>query len=159
MTDESDEPPPLVGYGNPPKETRFKQGKSGNPKGRPKGSKNFAIVLQDELKAKIVVTEGGKRKKISKREAIAKQLVNKAAAGDPKAMPILFNETRTQENLSPSTSPQDVLTSEEDQKVMASIINRIRASHDPETQPKAVPDTIPVEPSSVLPKTEPELRP
>jgi Family of unknown function (DUF5681) len=30
-----------VGYGKPPKTTRFKKGKSGNPGGRPKGSLNL----------------------------------------------------------------------------------------------------------------------
>jgi Family of unknown function (DUF5681) len=28
-----------VGYGKPPLETRFKQGQSGNPRGRPRGAK------------------------------------------------------------------------------------------------------------------------
>ena len=30
-----------VGYGKPPKHTRFKPGQSGNSKGRPKGVRNF----------------------------------------------------------------------------------------------------------------------
>ena len=34
-----------VGYGKPPKETRFRKGQSGNPKGRPKGAKNKAPAL------------------------------------------------------------------------------------------------------------------
>ena len=30
-----------VGWGKPPRHTRFKKGQSGNPKGRPPGSKNM----------------------------------------------------------------------------------------------------------------------
>jgi len=38
-----------VGYGNPPKESRFKKGQSGNRRGRPKGSKNLKTDLTEEL--------------------------------------------------------------------------------------------------------------
>ena len=34
-----------VGYGKPPEASRFKPGRSGNPKGRPRGSKNKRISL------------------------------------------------------------------------------------------------------------------
>src|ERR1700687_1673760 len=87
-----------IGYKKPPRHTQFKPGQSGNVKGRPKGTKNFATVLDKELRTKIEVTENGKRKKISKRDAIVKQTVNKAAAGDPKATVIVLNEVRPHES-------------------------------------------------------------
>ena len=38
-----------VGYGKPPKNTRFTKGVSGNPHGRPKGSRNVAAVFAKTL--------------------------------------------------------------------------------------------------------------
>lgn len=49
-----------VGYKNPPKDTQFKKGMSGNPKGRPKGTKNIRTVLNDTLNEKIQITQNGK---------------------------------------------------------------------------------------------------
>src|ERR1700733_15781775 len=89
--------PGPVGYRRPPKHTQFVKGRSGNPNGRTKGSKNFGLVIEEELNTKIPINENGKRKSITKREAAAKQLVNKAASGDAKAIPILLNEARARE--------------------------------------------------------------
>ena len=41
-----------VGYGRPPVNRQFKPGQSGNPRGRPKGSKNFATIFAEALKKK-----------------------------------------------------------------------------------------------------------
>jgi methionine synthase II (cobalamin-independent) len=75
-----------TGYKNPPKQNRFKKGQSGNPKGRPKGSKNVATVLQKANRQVIKVTKGGRIKRMSLVEAIIQQLINKAASGDLKAI-------------------------------------------------------------------------
>jgi hypothetical protein len=79
-----------IGYGKPPVATRFPKGKSGNPKGRPPGSLNMAAKLRAALTEQVTVTEDGKRKKISKADAMFKQLVNKAAAGDTRAIKLVF---------------------------------------------------------------------
>ncbi len=59
-----------VGYGKPPEHTRFKKGHSGNGQGRPRGVKNLATLLGAALDEKVIVTENGRRRKITKREAI-----------------------------------------------------------------------------------------
>src|SRR5207244_13422125 len=78
----------VVGYGKPPLHTRFQKGRSGNPNGRPRGRKNMSTLLSDALNGSVIVVENGRRKKITKREAIVTQLVNKSASADLKATQI-----------------------------------------------------------------------
>jgi hypothetical protein len=72
-----------VGYKKPPKKSRFKPGSSGNPKGRPKGSKNLSTILRQRLNKKVQVAENGRRKLITVEEVIVARMVTDAAAGDP----------------------------------------------------------------------------
>lgn len=84
-----------VGYGKPPKRTQFKKGRSGNPKGRPKGSKNISTLIEKAMSKKVSATEGGVTRLITKREALAISFVNLALKGDPRAIEsILKIETR-----------------------------------------------------------------
>src|SRR5216684_2352009 len=71
-----------VGYRKPPKHSRFKRGQSGNPKGRPLGSKNFKTDLAEELAEQIVVQESGRTTKITKQRALAKTLIAGALKGN-----------------------------------------------------------------------------
>jgi hypothetical protein len=75
-----------VGRGNPPKHTQFRKGTTGNPKGRPKGSKNMSTYLMEAARDQVTATIGGKRRKISKIQATAMQLATKAASGDQAAI-------------------------------------------------------------------------
>jgi hypothetical protein len=78
-----------VGYSKPPKQTRFKRGRSGNPAGRPKGSKSLKTFLMAAWDEIVTVNENGVSKQISKREAAAKQLANRAAMGDLPTIKVL----------------------------------------------------------------------
>jgi len=83
MSDSNDD---SVGYGRPPKHTRFAKGKSGNSKGRPKGSKNLLTFVKNEGSRSIVVTENGQKQRISKNEAVVKKLYMDAMQGKPHAV-------------------------------------------------------------------------
>jgi hypothetical protein len=93
--DEQEKPPEVdpryqVGFRKPPLHTRFKKGRSGNPKGRPIGQKKMSSLITRALNRSVTVTEMGRRKKITKREAIVMQLVNKSASADLAAMRMLL---------------------------------------------------------------------
>jgi hypothetical protein len=123
---DKDSPPYPVGYAKPPQATRFKPGQSGNPKGRRRGAKNFATLFDEKLEAKVPITENGRRKKITKRRAAVKQIVNKAAGGDVKAISTVLNETRLHEAQSGNDVGHQVLSSAQDEQVVADIVDRIR---------------------------------
>lgn len=78
-----------VGYGKPPRRTRFKPGQSGNPRGRPKGTKNLKSDLIEELDEKILIREGEQARRVSKQRAIVKTLVTKTLKGDVRAATLL----------------------------------------------------------------------
>jgi len=76
-----------VGYGKPPKHTRFAKGRSGNPKGRPKGSRNFSTIVRDALNMPVKIKDRYGEREVRAIEASVRQLAAKAAAGDLKAIP------------------------------------------------------------------------
>jgi len=113
-----------VGYGKPPRDTRFKRGQSGNPRGRPPGAKNLSTLLNEALNESVVVTENGGRKRISKRQAAFKQLVNDAAKGDWRALRLLVDILQDIER---RTEPQTEESSFSlaDEKVIAQLKARL----------------------------------
>ncbi len=78
-----------VGPGRPPLHTRFKKGQSGNPRGR--NPKSLPTLLADALNEKVYVTIDGHRRKITKREAIVTQMVNKSTSADLRATKMLID--------------------------------------------------------------------
>jgi hypothetical protein len=112
-----------VGYGRPPRHTRFELGRSGNLRGRPGGSKNLSTLLSEALKEPVIVLENGRRCKITKRQAIVTQLVNRSAKADLKAIQIVLTMLRDIEgHAEAGPADSDVFTEADDQ-----IIQRIRA--------------------------------
>lgn len=81
---EDNDPDYKVGYKHPPKHTRFQKGDKGNPKGR-KSKKDMPIddLLLDDLNKLVYIKEGGKTKKMYKREVITKNLSKSLMLGEP----------------------------------------------------------------------------
>jgi hypothetical protein len=97
-----------VGYRKPPKKTRYQKGQSGNPKGRPRGSRSWATLLREILSERVEVRENGGTRIVTKKELILRYAVNKAATGDSRAREFLVNQTPwLQRDLAePKRSPQ-----------------------------------------------------
>jgi Family of unknown function (DUF5681) len=79
-----------VGKGRPPKATRWQPGQSGNPKGRPKGSKNAETMAQAELKRRVTVTVNGKKRRLTVADIAYRRLGDKSMGGDIKAFAFLL---------------------------------------------------------------------
>ena len=118
-----------VGYGKPPRHTRFAKGQSGNPRGRPSGAKNLSTLLSDALNETVVVTENGGRRKVSKRQAIITQLVNRSATADFRAIKILLDIMREIEVQNESASPETSGFGEADEKVLEGLKARLAKGH------------------------------
>jgi hypothetical protein len=149
----------IARHKRPPRKGQFQLGKSGNPRGRPKGSRNIRTYVHELLAAKIPVIEGGKTSHIPRAEAIAIQLVNLAAKGDPKGLAAVLNLTREFDEAIGQVRP-GALTHIVDIEVMRDIIARIRAgeplpSADPgfDPSPESAPTPDPPESPS---EQEPE---
>ena len=119
------EPTNSVGYGTPPEATRFRRGVSGNPRGRPRGSLNVATVFTKTLRERVVINENGQRKTVTKLEAVLKQMVNKAASGDIRAIRELLELARYAEARQNAPGVQNPVIEELDQEVIDGIMQRL----------------------------------
>jgi Family of unknown function (DUF5681) len=114
-----------VGPGRPPLHTRFKKGQSGNPRGG--RVKQLSVLLAEALEQKTVVTIGGRRRRITKREAMVAQLVEKSAAADLRAVKLLLDMQKSAEaeaGVAPPAVESDL--DEADEKVINTIMLRLK---------------------------------
>ncbi len=118
-----------VGYAVPPKTSQFKKGQSGNPKGRRKGSVALATLIRKSAKERVIVQENGARKSMTKDEAAFKQLFNKAASGDQRAIKLMADLMNIHAAAPEQAAPKFTLT-DADREVLAQMIARARRPAD-----------------------------
>ena len=100
----------------PPKSHRFQPGKSGNPRGRPKGTRNLKTDLTRLLIKRIPVREDGETRQVSRQEAVLLRLYSKAVQGDVRAIMSLLTMLMKLEPLTlEPAQAQDEVTLEDEQ--------------------------------------------
>jgi hypothetical protein len=114
-----------VGYKHPPKQTRFQKGQSGNPKGRPRGTRNFKTDLQEELSERVPVTINGRTKRISKQRLFMKKVFAKAISGDARAGNMLVGMVFRFSDPSSSDAAPDVPLSAQEEEAWAELSKRL----------------------------------
>lgn len=112
-----------VGYGKPPKKTRFTEGRSGNRHGRPRKTRNLKTDLRTVLEEDLTLTVAGREVKFSARRAMLVVLRNKALKGDVRAIGTLVTLL---ERLMPETLIDEIKASvsREDAAIFAEAIDR-----------------------------------
>lgn len=96
-----------VGYKKPPKRSQFKKGKSGNPKGRKKGTKGFSTIVKEALTQPVPVTLGGVKQNLTPVELAFKALTANTAKGDIKSITSVITLAR---EFLPKTDEPEVIT-------------------------------------------------
>jgi hypothetical protein len=105
--------------------TRFTKGQSGNPRG-PR-SKNLPALLVAALDEPVVVTAGGESRRITKREAVVAQLVDKSAGADLRATKMLIDMLKDiEKQAGAAPAPEKSPLTAADEKVVENLLARLR---------------------------------
>jgi hypothetical protein len=112
-----------TGYSRPPCAGQFKKGRSGNPKGRPKGSGNFKADLLEVMGQTVFITENGQRRSVSGRKAVAIRLLHDAVRGDAKALSNLTAHL-LKHDFEVDAKPQAEVVTENDRVIIEDFLRR-----------------------------------
>ncbi len=123
-----------VGYCRPPRHSRFPKGKSGNPRGRRKGSRGIKTDLQAELAASHTIHINGRPEKGTRQQLMMRTLVTRAATGDVKAAALLIPLALQVLGIEDRGSDRDRL-SPQDEKLLDELLHGYAG--DPGMQPAA----------------------
>jgi hypothetical protein len=115
-----------VGYGKPPKHSRFKPGQSGNPKGKKKGTRSFSTEVRATLGMPVVLTDNERPRTVTTSAAALMRLREKALKGDSRSLDRLIDLSRQYGDEAAAAAQQ---VSDEDAAILADYEESIRQKH------------------------------
>jgi hypothetical protein len=133
-----------VGYGKPPKHSRFQPGHSGNQRGKAAGARHPTTILKQSLLEAVLVKQSGREIKTTKLKVFIAQIINDAMRADYFSVVLLFRYTGLGLKLSEPTRAQGGGISPE----AADLIRRALLGEDVETETLSI-DKPRSEPSSL----------
>ena len=114
-----------IGYGKPPRGRPFQKGQSGNPRGPRR--KDLSALLIAALNEPVYATIDGKRRKITKREAIITQMVNESASANLRATKMLFDMMKeVEQKAGAAAPPEPTQLTATDREVVELFVARLR---------------------------------
>lgn len=116
------------GYKRPPEATQFKRGRSGNPRGRPKGARSLKTDLTKLMEKRLRIREDGEQRHVSGQELMLLKLFEKAAKGDVKATTQIIGMVMKLDASEPREKGPEIVT-ENDQEIVADFLRRNSAQN------------------------------
>lgn len=127
-----------VGYKRTPERTRYKPGQSGNPKGRPKGSKNIATLLDEEFRRRVPVNIEGKRLHITKLDALVRQTVHKGISDPKYGLPLMQHVQRSEASRErPNDTAPPLPSGPEQDRIIEEFLRGVRDSAPDDDDPSS----------------------
>lgn len=126
-----------VGYGNPPRHTRFKPGKSGNPRGRPRRNQDGLLneLIGKELYQPVRIQQDGRTLTLPRIQVAVRRLAMDAMKGHPQAVKgmVQLAQMHDQE-LAAQKARQPMMTHEERAERISRILAGAKARKDAQEQ-------------------------
>lgn len=127
MTDETSDDGFAVGYKKPPQHSRFQPGRSGNPRGKQKGVRNFGSDVKRTLEVPVRLNDQGKARRVSTQEAALLRLREKALNGDARSIVQILELAKIFNNSTAVESVGDVALAAEDQAILDAYAEEVRS--------------------------------
>jgi Family of unknown function (DUF5681) len=127
MTDEISDDGFVVGYKKPPRHSRFQPGKSGNPRGKQKGVRNFSTDVKRTLEVPVRLNDQGRTRRVSTQEAALLRLREKALKGDPRSIAQLLELAKICNNNTAIEAVRDKALLVEDQTILDAYAEEVRS--------------------------------